>query len=118
MLESLAPDLWVTERRKLRMVGVDLGTRMTVIRLRDGALFLHSPVALDPSLRKELEGIGTPRYAVAPNRFHHLFIGEYAEAYPALEVHVAPGLETKRKDLRIEGVLADAPPTGWSGQIE
>ncbi len=81
MLQELATDLWVTGR-SLRFGGVDIGTRMTVIRLADGALFLHSPVALDPELRKELDVLGQVRFAVGPNRFHHLYLGDYAKAYP------------------------------------
>ena len=91
---------------------------MSVIRLREGELFLHSPVSLDPELRGELDGLGTVRFAVAPNRMHHLFIGEYAEAYPKLELFAAPGLETKRKDVAWQGVLGDEAPPAWAGQLE
>ena len=91
---------------------------MSVIRLKGGELFLHSPVSLDPELRGELDGLGTVRFAVAPNRMHHLFIGEYAEAYPKLELFAAPGLETKRKDVAWQGVLGDEAPTAWAGQLE
>ncbi len=91
---------------------------MSVIRLKGGELFLHSPVSLDPELRGELDGLGTVRFAVAPNRMHHLFIGEYAEAYPKLELFAAPGLETKRKDVAWQGVLGDEAPPAWAGQLE
>ena len=117
MLQQLATDLWVTER-SLRFGGVDIGTRMTVIRLAGGALFLHSPVALDPELRKELDVLGQVRFAVGPNRFHHLYLGDYAKAYPEVALFAAPGLETKRKDLQWEAVLGDDAPAGWSGQID
>ncbi len=117
MLEQLAPDLWVTER-PLRFLLLEIGTRMTVIRLRDGSLFLHSPVRLDSALRKQLDALGPVRFAVAPNRFHHLFIGEYAGAYPEARLYAAPGLETKRRDVAFDGVLGDEPPPEWAGQID
>ncbi len=117
MLRELAPDLWVSER-SLVFGGIDLGARMTVIRLRDGELFLHSPVSLDPELRAELDALGAVRFVVAPNRMHHLFIGEYADAYPRAELFAAPGLETKRKDLAWQGVLGDEAPPAWAGQID
>ncbi len=91
---------------------------MSVIRLREGELFLHSPVGLDPELRRELDALGTVRFGVAPNRFHHLFVGEYAAAYPKLELFAAPGLETKRKDVAWHGVLGDETPSGWAGQLD
>jgi len=43
MLRELARDLWVVERPQ-RFYGLEVGTRMTVIRLSDGSLLLHSPV--------------------------------------------------------------------------
>ncbi|HEX7408645.1 MAG TPA: DUF4336 domain-containing protein [Candidatus Binatia bacterium] len=117
MLRELAPNLWVTERPQ-RFGGVEVGTRMTVIRLPEEKLFLHSPVTLDAGLRGELGRLGVPRFVVAPNRFHHLYAGEYTRAYPDLALFVAPGLETKRPDLAVRGVLnADAPP-GWRDQID
>ena len=117
MLDELARDVWVLER-PLRFGGVQVGTRMTAIRLSSGALFLHSPVGLDDELRKALESRGAPRFAVAPNRFHHLFAGDYAQAYPELELWLAPGLESKRSDLAHAGVLGDEAPPGWSGEID
>jgi len=117
MLRPLADDLWVTER-PLRFGGVELGTRMTILRLRDGSLFLHSPVGLDDALRAALQRLGTPRYAVAPNRFHHLFAGEYPRAFPGLRLFAAPGLSEKRRDVTFDAVLSDTPPLEWAGQID
>lgn len=116
-LRGVAPDLWVAEQ-PLRFGGLEVGTRMTVVRLRDGGLFLHSPVALGDRLQGELAAIGAPLAAVAPNRFHHLFVGEYRAAFPDVRLFVAPGLETKRKDLAGATVLGDEPPREWSGEID
>ena len=117
MLTELAPDLWVTER-PLRFGGLNIGTRMTVVRLAGGELFLHSPVSLDPGLRKELDGLGRVRYVVAPNKMHHLFAGEYNEAWPDVELHCAPGLEQKRRDIDWHATLSDEAPEAWRGQLE
>ncbi|HEY6599244.1 MAG TPA: DUF4336 domain-containing protein, partial [Pseudomonadales bacterium] len=80
-LEALAPDLWVA-RRPLRPPVGDIGARMTVIRLRDGTLLLHSPVALDTKLHRALDELGAVRWIVGPNKAHHLFLGAYADAFP------------------------------------
>jgi hypothetical protein len=116
MLRELAPSLWVTER-PLRFAGIQVGTRMTTVRLRDGDLLLHSPVALDPELRKELDALGPVRYAVGPNRFHHLYLGDYLAAYPDVQLFGAPGLETKRKDLPWAGMLGDDAPPAWASDL-
>ncbi len=116
-LRYLAPNLWVAERGLKLFVG-DIGTRMTVIRLRDGGLFLHSPVRLDEETRRSLDGIGPVRAVVAPSKVHHFFVGDYLAAYPNARVYGAPGLAEKRKDLRFHSVLSDEAPAEWSAEIE
>jgi hypothetical protein len=116
-LKQLAEDLWVAERPQT-FYGLPVGTRMTVMRLADRRLLLHSPVALEPELREELDSIGRVCFAVAPNRVHHLYAGEVVRAYPGTRVWVAPGLERKRPDLVFEAVLSDDAPEAWRGQID
>jgi hypothetical protein len=91
---------------------------MTVIRLTDGSLFLHSPVPLDSGLRAELSDLGQVRALVAPSKVHHLFVGEWVSAYPEAKLHGAPGLPEKRKDLAFDSILSDESPADWRGQID
>lgn len=116
MLRQLAENLWVAERPH-RFYGLEVGSRMTVIRLGGGELFLHSPLPMDSALRRELDELGPVRYAVAPNRFHHLYAGEVTRAYPEARLWVAPGLESKRPDLPITGVLGEEPVEAWANDI-
>jgi hypothetical protein len=116
-LRPLAPDIWVADRPQ-RFYGLEVGTRMTVIRLADGSLLLHSPVVLDAPLRRELDGLGPVRYAVAPNRVHHLHAGAVKDAYPEARLWIGPGLETKRPDLVFVAVLGDEAPPEWRGQVD
>jgi hypothetical protein len=116
-LRELASDIWVAERPQ-RFYGLEVGTRMTVIRLADGGLLLHSPVALDTRLRAELDAIGRVRFVVAPNRVHHLYAGRVAETYPDARLWVGPGVERKRPDLVYVAVLSDEAPPEWRGQVD
>ena len=116
ILREFAPDVWIGEQPH-RYLGVDLGIRMTVIRVAGGGLFVHSPIRLEPALRRELDAIAPVRFIVAPNRFHHLFAAEFARAWPEAELYCAPGLEKKRPDLKAV-MLAEDPPAGWAGSID
>lgn len=116
-MRELGRDIWIAERRQ-RFYGLEVGTRMTVMRLADGSLLLHSPVELDVALRRELDALGPVRYAVAPSRVHHLHAGEVARAYPGARLWVAPGLPRKRPDLEFAAVLDDEAPPEWRGQVE
>ncbi len=116
-LVQLDSELWVTTQ-SLRFGGIDIGTRMTVIRLGNGSLFLHSPVPIGRELRRELDDLGPVSCAAAPNRFHHLYIGGVKEQWPDARLFAAPGLEQKRTDIAWHGVLGDEPPAEWAGELE
>lgn len=79
--------------------GLELGTKMTVLDL-GGDLLVHSPVAMDP---RAIEHLGRPRWVLAPNLFHHLHVGGWADA--GLETWGAPGLPDKRDDVKFAGVV-------------
>lgn len=115
-LRSIAEDVWVCDRR-FRVTGLEVGTRMTAIRLDDGGLFLHSPVALDAELREALGRLGPVRHVVAPNLHHHLYVGDY-RSLPDVRLHAAPGLAEKRKDVGFDAVLGDEAPAAWRGRID
>ena len=116
-MRQLDSDLWVAER-PLTFMMMALGTRMTVIRLADGSLFLHSPVELDAATRAEVDARGAPQFIVAPNLLHHLYAGAYLTAYPRATAVAAPGLARKRADLKFHGVLGGEAHPGWAGQID
>ena len=117
IVREIDTDIWVTEALQ-RFLGAEVGTRMTVIRLADGSLFVHSPIHLDDEIRAALDRIGPVRHIVAPNRYHHLYAADYPRNYPQAKLYAAPGLETKRRDLQFDAILSDEAPAAWRGQID
>jgi hypothetical protein len=117
MLVEHATSLYTVDR-PLGLWIAEIGTRMTVIRLADGGLFLHSPVRLDTELRADLDALGPVRAIVAPSKAHHLFVGDYVAAYPEAVLFAAPGVGDKRRELVVGSVLGDDPPRAWTGEIE
>ena|SRR6516165_10321425 len=117
MLHAIADDLWVAEQ-PLRYLGVALTTRMTIMRLADDALVVHSPIRLTRELRTAAENIGRVRFIVAPNRFHHLSVPDWQREFPEAQTFCAPGLDTKRRDLKFTAILGDSPPLAWAGEID
>jgi hypothetical protein len=117
MLHAIADDLWVAQQ-PLRYLGVALTTRTTIVRLADGTLIVHSPIHLTEQLRASVASTGRVSAIIAPNRFHHLFVREWQETYPEAHTFGAPGLDTKRADLRFTAMLGDEPPSAWAGEME
>ncbi len=117
MLTPVADGLWC-EPRSLRFLGVETGTRMSVVRLQDGGLFVHSPVALDDATRAAVDALGPVKALVAPSLFHHLYVGEWIAAHPRAVACHCPGLEKKRSDLRWDRALGDEPEPEWKGELD
>ncbi len=117
MLSAFADELWIAAREG-KFLGVETGTRMTVVRLAEGGLFVHSPVALDDELRRAVDALGEVRAVVAPSLFHHLYMGAWMRAYPGAFFACCPGLEWKRSDLAFSAVLADLPHPHWAKDLE
>ncbi|WP_338698875.1 MULTISPECIES: DUF4336 domain-containing protein [unclassified Bradyrhizobium] len=118
VLQDFGPDIWIAGGPNVAVAGFHYPTRMAVIRLSDGGLFIWSPVRLTAELRTEVDAIGPIRHIVAPNSLHHLFLGEWKQAYPAAVLHAPPGLRKRRRDLAFDADLADGPSAGWAGQID
>ncbi len=123
-LKPVAPDLWIVDGGTIRMswlgLRIPFPTRMTVVRLRDGGLWLHSPVALTPELRDTVTRLGPVRYLVSPNKIHYWWIGSWREAFPEA---LACGLPEAAPNARHRGVVFDrmlgseADPA-WAGEID
>jgi len=116
MLVPFAEGIW-TDTREAKFFGVECGSRMTIVRLRDGGLFVHSPVGLDASTRREIDALGEVRAVVAPSVFHHLHVAAWIEAYPSAIFAACPGLEWKRPDLAFSCVLGDTPHPIWERDL-
>lgn len=118
-LKPFAPEIWIADGPTVTAgAGFRYPTRMAVIRLEGGGLFVWSPVALSNELRTQVDALGEVASLVAPNSLHDSFLGEWAAAYPQARLHAAPGLGVRRKDLTIHAELGDAPPADWAGEID
>lgn len=118
MLQHFDSEIWTASGPIVVVAGFRYPTRMVVIRLSDGALFVWSPTALTDELRAAVDSLGPVRHVVAPNALHHLFISKWHQTYPDAKLYAAPGLRGRRQDILFDGDLGDAPPADWSGEID
>lgn len=119
VLQEFGLDIWTADGSEVvAALGFHYPTRMAVIRVSGGDLFVWSPIALTDSLRDEVEAIGKVRFLIAPNSLHHLFIADWKHAFPDAQIFAAPGLREKRQDLAFDGDLDDAARPPWSAEID
>jgi hypothetical protein len=118
MLKQFGREIWTADGSEVAVVGFRYPTRMAVIRLSNGSLFVWSPIRLTESLRTEVDAVGRVQHIVAPNSLHHLFLAEWKRAYPGAKVYAAPGLRKKRKDIVFDADLGSGPGQDWGEEIE
>jgi hypothetical protein len=117
-LHEFGPGIWVSEGPVVPCYGFPYPTRMALVRLSDGGLFVWSPIALSVTLEREIDALGPVRHLVSPNSIHHRFLGEWKSAYPHARLYASPGLRKKRRDLTFDVDLGDSPQPEWAADID
>jgi len=114
--------VWVVDSGPQHLLGLMLPVRMTVLRLADGGLWLHSPTRHTPALQQALEALGPIRHLVAPDTAHWSHVSPWTKAVPAARLWTAPGVTDRARSQGVEfvahGVLAEPAPPDWEGEIE
>ena len=118
MLQAFGEELWLASGGITEVAGFRYPTRMAVVRLTDGGLFVWSPVALTDELRAAVDALGEVRRLVAPNSLHHLFLAQWRLAYPRATLYAAPGLRERRLDLAFDADLHDAAHPEWAADLD
>ena len=104
MLKEVDKNIWVAEQ-KLKYWGLEVGTRMTVIRLKNGEVIVISPIKVDENTINQINEVGKINTIIAPNLYHHLSISDFKSVYPDAKIFAAPGLEFKRQDIQFDKIL-------------
>jgi Domain of unknown function (DUF4336) len=93
--------------------------RAVVIRLEDGSLFILSPIQLNPDIRQDIDRLSSVKFLVSPNHLHHLYLGDWSQAYPEAKLYASPRLAPKCKDLAFFKTLStNIPEPEWAEQID
>ena len=116
-LTHVTTNIWRQAQAVSVMPGFVLPAHMTVIRLADNALWVHSPLELNASTRAELDALGQIEHIVAPNLFHHKWFGEMANLYPAAHKY-APSELARKLDSAVAFTALSADQQAFSPQLE
>jgi len=115
---QFANGVWLFERRLRMPFGLLLPCTMTVIRLADARLAVHSPVALDDETYRQIVALGEVTAVIAPNSFHYLFASEYPRRFPTATMFLAPDLSRRVPDGVAGSVLDESTRPPWSSELD
>lgn len=118
VLHPFGSRIFVADGPVISFLGFPYPTRMAVIPLASGELFVWSPIALSAAMEKEIDAIGPVRHLVSPNSLHHLYLNVWRRAYPNARTYAPPGLRRKRADIPFAGDLGERPEPAWEQDID
>lgn len=106
-IQELSENLWRVEgalpRFSMRRV-------MSVVRLQDGRLLIHSAIAMAEASMKRLEAWGEPAILLIPHSRHRMDAPRYKQRYPQLRVFAPPAVVKKASEVvHVDGTFAEAP---------
>jgi len=106
-IEKLSDNLWRVEGALPNMA---LKRQMIVVRLEDGRLLIHNPIALQESAMQEIEQWGTPAFIVVPNGWHRLDSANFKRRYSKAQVLCPRGSRSKIEQVvTVDGTYESFP---------
>lgn len=125
-LKPIAADIWIVDGPMVHMAALGMRapfpTRMTLVRLADGGLWCHSPIAPDEALFAAIDALGPVRHLVSPNLLHYAHIAAWKRRYPQAIAWASPGVRERAAgqhiDVHFDADLDDAPPPDWAATLD
>jgi hypothetical protein len=125
-LKLVGENIWVVDGPIVYMqaygTNLPFPTRMTVIRLSNSDLFIHSPIELTDNLKAEIDALGTVRHLISPNKIHYAYIGQWSEVYPNAIKWASPGVRERATkmgfNLNFDQDLSEKPDSAWADEID
>lgn len=121
-LKPVADGVWIVDGGWIRFYCLPFPTRMTVVRLKNGGLWIHSPVLDDECLVRTISSLGTVEYIVAPNCIHYEYLPAWQRRFPAARVFISPGTAARARskgiDLLFDTELGDKVPDEWKDDFD
>lgn len=124
--KSIADNIWIVDGPIVKMAmyrtAIPFPTRMTIVRLNNGDLWCHSPIALTEDLKSTISKLGSVRHLISPNKIHYAHINSWCRAYPEATAWASPGVRERAAQQDIEVTfnadLGEASPPEWADNIE
>jgi len=115
-IEPFAGNIWTASGRVVRAFGFPFQTRMIVVKLRDGSLWINSPVISTQREADSIAELGPVRYLVSPTPMHSWRVRDCANFFPDAQRWGPPrvrfGVDT------FPYTLMDRPPPTWSDDFD
>jgi len=120
--KPVAEGIWIVDGEPIHAMGLTMPVRMTVIRLGNGSLLLHSPIRHSPELAQAITRLGPISHMVAPTTAHWQFMAGWQQAFPHAVTWAVPGLrnraQVRKSGLRLDRDLEETAHPEWCADLQ
>jgi hypothetical protein len=119
-LQEFARNVWIVDGPDVLDMGIPFTTRMMIVKLADGSLWVNSPVPASFDTLKRITELGPVRYILAATPRHVWRLESWHTLFPEAQLWVprATLFTLEKGHLPITGVLGDAPERGWADDFD
>ena len=92
---------------------------MTIAKLSNGSLWVHSPIAWSSEVADFVESLGNQVSAIiAPNKYHYSWLDQWQTRFPRATTFAEPALRKRIKRLSKTVELGDVPHALYANEID
>ncbi len=119
-MQTFAKNVWIVDGPNVRDTGLLFTTRMAVVKLADGSIWVESPVPAPFDTLRHIAELGSVRYLLAATPRHVWRLEPWHTLFPEAQLWVSrPTLLTLKKgQLPFTGILGDSPPQSWANDFD
>lgn len=119
--KRVAEDVWIVDGPVIEMSfpggKLPFPTRMVVVRLPSGRLWLWSPIRASEACVSAVSALGEVAHLVSPNAIHYAHVAAWKRRFPGATAWASPGVEARAASNGIETdfdrSLPETPPPAW-----
>lgn len=125
-VEAFAENIFIIDGPLVQDMGIWFPTRMAVVKLDSGSLWVNSPVQVPPNTLEQIKAMGEVKYLVAATPRHIWRLEPWNALFPDAQLWVTPQIRSKVKFLMVIGrkplpyrLLENRPPRRtWEDEID
>jgi len=119
-LHVLGRNLWVVDGPLVRDMGILFTTRMAIVKLTDGSLWVESPVPVPFETLERITALGPVRFLVAATPRHVWRLEGWHTLFPDAQLWASrtTPFTLRKARLPMTGILGDAPDQAWADDLD
>jgi hypothetical protein len=119
-LQKFGENIWIVEGPLVKDIGIMFTTRMTIVKLSNGSLWIDSPVPVPNSTIQAIRDLGHVKYLVAATPRHVWRLKDWHSLFPDAELWITKitRFTLKEGNLPFTGILKDEIPPEWAQDLD